>query len=223
MRRRNGWLRCRLPRLVALVPCGAWTNPMTSANGLPETSKVALGTFGRCSAQASQVARQQHKETLTWLPHVESLHLGTQVRWSHRVDYIACLRSWKWTSFIYVVALIPVEVQLCASSSFSFCSVVQSFIASFLLHDVTVDWQENCFRNGLSDKDSVPVSFVFYAYIPDSNEKVWLYQYTWEIIIYIYGLAVVVCLWKVYILYLMCGRNGAFCVWLFLCLSWLFA
>ena len=99
MRRRKGWLRCRLPRLVALVPCGAWTNPVTSANGLPETSKVALGTFGQCSAQASQVARQQHKETLTWLPHVESLRLGTQVRWSHRVDYIACLTSLKMNFF----------------------------------------------------------------------------------------------------------------------------
>ena len=49
----NGRFCCRLSRSVALGTFGALTKPKSAANYLPYASKVALGTSGQCSTQAS--------------------------------------------------------------------------------------------------------------------------------------------------------------------------
>ena len=49
------------PRLVALGIFGALTKLKSAASDLPYTSQVALGLFGQCNAQASEVARSENK------------------------------------------------------------------------------------------------------------------------------------------------------------------
>ena len=76
VRRLNGRLSCGSPRLVALGIFGALTKLRSAADDLPYTTRVALGLFGQCSAQASKVApyRKEKQQpnvlshSLRWLP-----------------------------------------------------------------------------------------------------------------------------------------------------------